>query len=348
MLKAIEKEIAIQRNFLEGEKIETVYFGGGTPSLLNSDEINRITEQIQHLYNADNLIEVTLETNPDDLSSQKIASLKQTLVNRFSIGVQSFFNEDLLWMNRAHHAKDAESAIKASQDAGFENLTVDLIYGYPLLNEDKWSYNINRVIDMDIPHVSCYSMTVEPKTALASLIKRGIEKNIDDTESSEQFLYLSSRLQENGFEHYEISNFARNKRYSIHNTNYWRGVKYLGIGPSAHSFDGKNRQWNIANNAKYIQSLTNGVIPAEQEILSSKDRVNEYIMTSLRTMWGLDIKKIEAEFTKYKPGIIKNLSKFFEKNWVVQKDNHVTLTVSGKLYADYIASELFIEDEFQE
>jgi len=346
MLKAIEKEIAIQQDFLGEEKIETVYFGGGTPSLLNSDEINRITEQIQHLYNADNLIEVTLETNPDDLSSQKIASLKQTLVNRFSIGIQSFFNEDLLWMNRAHHAKDAEFAIKASQDAGFENLTIDLIYGYPLLNEDKWNYNISRVIDMNIPHVSCYSMTVEPKTALASFIKKGTEKNMDDTESSEQFLYLSSRLQESGFEHYEISNFARNNRYSIHNTNYWKGVKYLGIGPSAHSFDGKNRQWNIANNAKYIQSLTNGVIPAEQEILSSKDRINEYIMTSLRTMWGLDLNKIEAEFAKYQPVIIKNLSKFFEKNWVTQKDNHVILTVSGKLYADYIASELFIEDEF--
>ncbi|ADY53071.1 oxygen-independent coproporphyrinogen III oxidase [Pseudopedobacter saltans DSM 12145] len=346
MLKAINREILLQKNFLQNEKIETIYFGGGTPSLLTSDEINKITEQIQRYYIADELVEVTLETNPDDLSSQKIAALKHTPVNRFSIGIQSFFNEDLKWMNRAHQAKEAEFAIKASQDAGFENLTVDLIYGYPLLTKEKWDLNINQVLAMDIPHVSCYSMTVEPKTALASFIKKGIDKNMDDTKSAEQFLHLSAKLQENGFEHYEISNFAKGNKYSVHNTNYWRGVKYLGIGPSAHSFDGKDRQWNIANNALYMQSLGKDNIPAEKEFLSPKDRVNEYIMTALRTMWGLDLNKINSDFPVFKAEISKNMNQFFEKDWIEEKDNHIILTTKGKLYADHIAAELFIEDGF--
>lgn len=346
MLKAIEKEIVMQRDFLHGEKIDTVYFGGGTPSLLSSDEINRIIEKIQRHYQADHLREVTLETNPDDLSLQKINALKQTPINRFSIGIQSFFDEDLKWMNRAHQAKEAEFAVKASQDAGFENITVDLIYGYPLLSQEKWSYNINQVIAMDIPHVSCYSMTVEPKTALASFIRKGIDKNMDDEKSAEQFLYLSDRLQKSGFEHYEISNFAKGNQYSIHNTNYWKGVKYIGIGPSAHSFDGKNRQWNLANNALYIQALTEEKIPAEKELLTPKDRINEYIMTALRTMWGLDLNKITNDFPEYNESIVRNMIPFFEQDWIEKKDNHVTLTAQGKLYADHIAAELFIEDEF--
>ena len=346
MLAAIQKEISLQRYFFDGEKIETIYFGGGTPSLLNAEDINSIIDEITKYYDCSNLREVTLEANPDDLSVQKISFLKQTPINRFSIGIQSFFDEDLLWMNRAHLGKEAESAVKASQDAGFENITVDLIYGFPLLSNEKWKRNIKQVLEMQIPHISCYSMTVEPQTALASFIKKGKDKPMDDTKSVEQFLFLSQSLQENGFEHYEISNFAKDNKYSIHNTNYWKGIKYLGIGPSSHSFDGENRQWNVANNVKYMQSLAKGIIPSEKERLSTKDRINEYLMTSLRTMWGIDLKKMEKDFGAYYDAIYRGMEPFFGKGWVEQHDNRVILTTKGKLYADYIAAELFIEDEF--
>lgn len=347
MLDAVNKEIEIQRSFFDNEKIETIYFGGGTPSLLSIDEINRITDTIhQHFSVAEN-IEVTLETNPDDLSAQHIKNLKQTIINRFSIGIQSFFDEDLKWMNRAHKSSQAEFAVKASQDAGFENITADLIYGYPILSDKKWNHNIQRLIDFKIPHISCYSMTVEPQTALASFINKGNQKPMDEAQSARQFLQLIKKLTSNGFEHYEISNFALSKQYSKHNTNYWKGIKYLGIGPSAHSFNGKNRQWNIANNALYIAELLKNKIPAEQETLSNKDLVNEYIMTSLRTCWGLNLEKVKADFNQAISEIIaKQATSFCQKNWLENKNDTLLLTTEGKLYADHIAAELFIEDEF--
>lgn len=346
MLDALLKEIDLQKNFLENECIETIYFGGGTPSVLSADEINRIIDRITSVNKQIALKEVTLETNPDDLSSEKIRALRSTPVNRFSIGIQSFFDEDLKWMNRAHNSKEAEFCIKGSQDAGFENLTIDLIYGYPLLSEQKWLSNINRSIGMGIPHISCYSMTVEPKTALASFIRKGEQPKMDDEQSAQHFLTLTSQLQNAGFEHYEISNFAKDAQYSMHNTNYWKGVKYLGIGPSAHSFDGCTRQWNIANNAHYITALSKGEIPAEKEILTNRERVNEYIMTSLRTMWGIQISKLEKEFSHVYPEIIKYTQQFIDKGWVNKTEKSICLTTEGKLYADYISSELFIEDEF--
>jgi oxygen-independent coproporphyrinogen-3 oxidase len=341
MVQALIREIVLQKNYLNGETIETIYFGGGTPSLLNAGEISRIIDTITSLHTVSADAEITLEANPDDLHQQAVQALRQTPVNRFSIGIQSFFDEDLLWMNRAHRSDEAESAVMRAQDAGFEQITVDLIYGYPLLTGARWQQNINKVFSLDVPHVSAYSLTVEPRTALATFIKNKKQPPVNDQQSAEQFLSLMDAMQLKGFEHYEISNFSKPGRYSRHNTNYWRGVKYLGIGPSAHSFNGDTRQWNIPNNAKYLAELAIGAIPAETEILTEENRLNEYIMTSLRTMWGLDLQKLEAIAAGTKPILLKEANPFFDKGWLYRDGDILTLTQSGKLYADHVAGELF-------
>jgi oxygen-independent coproporphyrinogen-3 oxidase len=341
LLKALTREISLQKDYLQGETIETIYFGGGTPSLLRGEEINTIIGAITQTHTVTSNAEITLETNPDDLDQNKIKALRQTPVNRFSMGVQSFFDDDLKWMNRAHRSGEAESSVKRAQDAGFENITVDLIYGYPLLTDQKWKANMEKVFALDVPHVSAYSMTVEPRTALASFIKKQQQPPMNEEQSAEQFMQLMDAMQAHGFEHYEISNFCKPGNYSRHNTNYWKGVKYLGIGPSAHSYNGEARQWNIANNAKYIQSINQNTIPAEKEVLSETDRLNEYIMTSLRTMWGLDLDKLNGIAAGSSPELLKSAREFFERQWTRQEENKIHLTQTGKLYADHIASELF-------
>ena len=348
MLQSIIKEIGLQQNYLGSQTIETVYFGGGTPSLLTGDEVSRIIEAIQTQYDLSKTPEVTLEANPDDLNLQKLREFRNTSINRFSIGVQSFFDEDLKWMNRAHQANEAESAIKRAQDFGFENITIDLIYGFPLLTDQKWGENIQKAVQFQIPHISSYSMTVEPKTALANFINTEKQKPLDDAQSAAQFQILMAELAANGFEHYEISNFAKPNHHSKHNTNYWKGVHYLGIGPSAHSFNGESRQWNIANNAKYLAELAIKKIPFEMELLSLNDRFNEYIMTSLRTMWGIDLRKVANDFDpQIKDKLLAAADEYLSKNWLAFADEKLILTREGKLYADLIASELFItEHEF--
>ena len=341
LIAALIREIKLQKNYLTGETIETVYFGGGTPSVLNADEINVLLNAITSLYAVSANAEITLEANPDDLSKEKLQALRQTDINRLSIGIQSFFDDDLAWMNRAHRANEAESSVKRAQDTGFENLTADLIYGYPLLTDQKWKSNLEKIFALDIPHVSSYSMTVEPRTALASFIKTKKQAPMDEQQSAEQFILLMGAMQTRGFEHYEISNFCKPGQYSRHNSNYWKGVKYLGIGPSAHSYNGDTRQWNIANNAKYIASLEKSEIPAETETLSETNRLNEYIMTSLRTMWGLELKKLEEIARGSSTVLGKSAVKFLEKEWITQKENTIFLTNPGKLYADHIASSLF-------
>ena len=341
LLSALNKEISLQKNYLGGETIETIYFGGGTPSLLNSGEINAIIDAIAKLHSISSAAEITLETNPDDLDKKQVQAIKGTAVNRFSIGIQSFFDEDLKWMNRAHQAEDAESSVKRAQDAGFENITVDLIYGYPLLTDAKWKSNIYRVFELDVPHVSAYSMTVEPRTALAAFIKKKTEPALNDEQSASQFLNLMDAMDQQGFEHYEISNFCKPGSYSRHNTNYWKGVKYLGIGPSAHSYNSETRQWNISNNAKYIKSIFELKIPAETEILSETDKLNEYIMTSLRTQWGLDLQKLNTISAGASTQVLRSAEEFFAKEWLRRENEVVYLSQSGKLYADHIASELF-------
>jgi oxygen-independent coproporphyrinogen-3 oxidase len=341
LLQSILKEIRLQKNYLDNETIDTIYFGGGTPSLLSADEINLLIGTITGLHTVSANAEITLEANPDDLDKAKLTSLKQTEINRLSIGIQSFFDDDLEWMNRVHRSKEAEASVKRAQDTGFENITVDLIYGYPLLNDAKWKHNLKKVFELDVPHVSSYSMTVEPKTALASFIKKKKQPAMDDQQSAEQFILLMDAMQSQGFEHYEISNFCKPGHYSRHNSNYWKGVKYLGIGPSAHSYNGETRQWNVANNAKYIQVLETSKIPAETELLTETDRLNEYIMTSLRTMWGLDLNKLNLIAAGSGALLLKAAERFFDNYWIVQKDDIIYLTQIGKLYADNIASGLF-------
>jgi oxygen-independent coproporphyrinogen-3 oxidase len=343
MLNALRSEIILRKNYLDKEKIETIYFGGGTPSLLSANELQILIGQITDQFEVTSNAEITLEANPDDLNPQYVKEIKNTLINRFSIGVQSFFEEDLKWMNRAHTASEAQSAIKRVQDAGFENITADLIYGFPLLSNEKWEFNIQQLIEYLVPHISSYSITVEPKTALAAFINKGKQAIMDEGQSASQFLMLIDHLTESGFEHYEISNFAKPGMHSRHNSNYWDGVNYLGIGPSAHSFNGKSRQWNISNNSKYINEIGQKKIPAETELLSTENRINEYIMTSLRTSKGMNLQSIEKNFgSDYSNEIYNGLEPFLEKEWININEQLVTLTREGKLFADHIASELFL------
>lgn len=343
MLQALIKEIQLQKNYLNSETIETIYFGGGTPSVLEPDKINLLIDTITRLHTVASDAEITLEANPDDLGKAKVQALRQTPVNRFSIGIQSFFDEDLAWMNRVHRANEAEAAVKRAQDTGFENITVDLIYGYPLLTDQKWEHNLNTVFDLSVPHISSYSMMVEPDTALASFINKKKQPPMNEQQSAEQFNVLMEAMQANGFEHYEISNFCKPGHYSRHNSNYWKGAKYLGIGPSAHSYNGEARQWNVANNAKYIQSIIKNNIPAETEILTETDRLNEYIMTSLRTMWGLNLDKLNTIAAASAKVLLTAANEYFDREWIIQKENTIYLTPTGKLYADQVAAGLFFQ-----
>ncbi|MDB5149450.1 MAG: hemW [Mucilaginibacter sp.] len=341
MLHALITEIKLQKGYLNGETIETIYFGGGTPSVLDGDEISRIINTITELHTVSSTAEITLEANPDDLKPKKLKALKQTPVNRFSIGIQSFFDEDLVWMNRVHRGQEAEASVKRAQDAGFENITVDLIYGYPMLSDTKWKQNLDKVFELNVPHVSTYSMTVEPQTALAAFISKKKQPPMNEQQSAEQFVVLMDAMRDHGFEHYEISNFCKPGQYSRHNSNYWKGVKYLGIGPSAHSYNGDARQWNVANNAKYMQSLETGKLSAETEELTEENRLNEYIMTSLRTIWGLELAKLNQIAKGASDELLKAAAEYFDREWITQKDNVIYLSATGKLYADNIAAGLF-------
>ncbi|MEX8545955.1 MAG: radical SAM family heme chaperone HemW [Mucilaginibacter sp.] len=342
LLQALRQEIYLQKGYLENETVETVYFGGGTPSVLETSEINALLETVFTNFSVKADAEITLEANPDDLNPQKILSLKQTPINRFSIGVQSFFDEDLVWMNRAHRGNEAFYAIKEAQDAGFHNITMDLIYGYPLLTDEKWQYNLQKFFELQIPHLSAYSMTVEPRTALASFISKKKQPEMNDDQSAAQFEFLMQEAEKHGFEHYEISNFSLPGHHSRHNSNYWEGVKYLGIGPSAHSFNGKTRQWNVASNQQYLAAIRQNNIPFTLENLSQEDRLNEYIMTALRTSKGLNLIKADGIIAGASTQILMAANPFLEKNWLAKTGQNLTLTLAGKLYADYIAAQLFI------
>jgi oxygen-independent coproporphyrinogen-3 oxidase len=344
MVRALRSELILKKDYVGTEQIETIYFGGGTPSVLSADELGMLIHEITEYYPVSASPEITLEANPDDLSPQKVKELRQIPVNRFSLGIQSFFEEDLKWMNRAHNAAEAHGSIKRVQDAGFENITADLIYGFPLLSDEKWEYNVRQLIELQIPHISSYAMTVEPATALAAHIKQGVQKPMNESQSASQFMMLMEELAVAGFEHYEISNFAKPGWHSKHNSNYWEGISYIGIGPSAHSYNGESRQWNVSNNMKYISALEGNKIPFEIEHLTMANRINEYIMTSLRTSKGMDLNLISQRFhNDYNSQILESLDPFFEKEWVIINDRKVTLSKQGKLFADHIASELFVE-----
>ncbi|MEH3113981.1 radical SAM family heme chaperone HemW [Pedobacter terrae] len=342
MVEAICKEIKMKKDRIT-EQVGSIYFGGGTPSILSTVALQKIFDTINHTFSVSSGAEITIETNPDDLTAQKLKELKQLPVNRFSVGIQSFYDEDLIWMNRAHQAREAEDCIKRSQDAGFENLTLDLIYGYPLLTDQKWQTNIQKAIALEVPHISAYALTVEPRTALAHAIKNKKQAPVNDNQSALQFIILMQNLVNAGFEHYEISNFAKPGHYAVHNTNYWKGADYIGIGPSAHGFNGQNRHMNPANNALYMETLGHNKLPEMVEELSLNDKFNEYIMTSLRTMWGTDLQKINTDFGKdFLEETKHNLKNFEDKDWLVIDGDHICLSQNGKLFADHIASELFI------
>jgi len=298
LIQAINKELEIRKDEIS-TPLETIYFGGGTPSILSEIELESIFETIYKNYSTKNLKEITLEANPDDLNKEKLNFLKSTPINRFSIGVQSFFEEDLKLMNRAHNAQEAETSIKLAQDFGFENITIDLIYGSTTTTNEMWKQNLQKAIELNVPHISSYALTVEEKTILDHQIKKGITKPVDEDRQNEQFQLLVDTLTSNDFIQYEISNFGKEEYFSLHNSNYWKGIHYLGIGPSAHSYNGKTRAWNIANNSKYIQTINENKLPQEIEVLNEVEQFNEMIMIGLRTIYGIDLNRINSEVSTF-------------------------------------------------
>lgn len=345
LLDCIVRELKMQKHFLGKEIVDTIYFGGGTPSILNYDELNKVIGIIYSLYNVSNNAEITLEANPDDLPITYLRDIKTLGINRLSIGIQSFFNDDLEWMNRRHDGNQAVNCIKDSKKAGFKNVNIDLIYGLPGLTETKWQENLQIAFKNDIQHLSAYHLTLESKTVYAHKIKKGIMDEPDENTGIKHFQILMDRADREGFLHYEISNFCLPGFISQHNTSYWFHKPYLGIGPSANSFNGNSRQWNVSNNTLYIKSIKEHTIPCNFENLGLKEKYNEYILTSLRTMWGADLRLIENKFGRnFSNLFIKEATTFINSGKLKRDGKHFKLTANGKLFADGIISQLFIAD----
>jgi len=342
LVECLIKEIELRKSDTN-QTIDTIYFGGGTPSILSVLQIENIVKEIYHNYTVNTAAEITLESNPDDITEDKLQQWKSIGINRLSIGIQSFREDDLLWMNRAHNAQQAYDCIKLAQEYSFHNITIDLIYGVPNLSNEQWIENIHTALSLNIPHLSCYALTIEPKTALDKLIKLHKKEPVDADKQAEQFIILMNELQVAGFEHYEISNYAIPGFRSKHNSSYWQGIHYIGIGPSAHSYNGTSRQWNIANNALYIQSINNNMLPSEIEMLTMDEQYNEFVMTSLRTIEGINLNKLESKFGSDKLTYTQQeIIKWINSGHVIVINNHIILTQTGKLMADGIASDMFI------
>ena len=344
MLSAIKKEIQLRHKELENKTLKSLYFGGGTPSVLSVDEIKSLIDEIQNYFSFDEKIEITLESNPDDLNKNFLEELSQTEINRLSIGTQSFFDEDLKLMNRAHNASEAESSIKRAQDFGLVNISIDLIYGSPTSNFEIWKDNLSKTIELQVPHVSSYALTVEPKTALEKWIENGKIRSPEETEQNQEFYYMKDFLKDNGFDHYEISNFGKSGFHSKHNSAYWKSEPYLGIGPSAHSYNGHlERSWNIANNPIYIKNLNQNILPIEKEILTEKDRFNEMIMIGLRTIWGVDLNRINQNFSSEVIDYLNQEIKSKIESGILEiENNYLKIPEKHWFLADGIASDLFI------
>ena len=339
---ALLMEIELRKSVFENQSIESIYLGGGTPSLLNASELTLIFEKLASSFSISPDAEITLEANPDDLTFEKIQELKSTPVNRLSIGIQSFRDADLKFMNRAHTSSEALSSINMCKEAGFTNLTIDLIYGTPGMDENAWLENLQIAFKLNIPHISSYALTVEEKTALHYQILANKTPELDEQQSALQFEILMAEMKNNGYEQYEISNFCKPNSYSRHNSSYWKKDNYLGLGPSAHSFLGDKRLWNVSNNGKYIKSLEKGILPLQEECLTVRDRYNEYVMTSLRTKWGCSLQVIETDFSLEFANYFKEEIKSYVVQGYVNLEMEVYyLTESGKLLADRIASDLF-------
>ena len=328
------------------ENIGTIYFGGGTPSLLTISEIKKLLASVYEKYDVAGNAEITLEANPDDITEERLLEWKSAGINRLSIGIQSFKDKDLRWMNRAHNAEQSLSCIQQVKNAGYDNFSVDLIYGTPTLSDSDWLKNLETVIDLDVPHLSCYSLTVEDKTPLQKMIALKKAEDVDPGKQAAQFLLLMDRLDDAGYEHYEISNFARPGYRSRHNSSYWSGEFYIGIGPSAHSFDGTTRCWNLNNNALYIASLQKNIIPFEEERLTKIQQLNEYIMTALRTAEGIDLYHVKEKFGENKGDKLQAAAGRHISNHNIKSAGHrLVLTKEGKLFADGIAASLFFEEK---
>lgn len=345
MIEALLKEMEIRQDYLPPNMpIETIYLGGGTPSILSTDDLQRIFEQINRLFTLQNNPEITLEANPDDLTTQKLQQLAQlTPINRLSIGIQSFHDSDLAFMRRAHNAQQALAALKDAQQIGFTNLNIDLIYGLPTAAQNgNWESNLAQTFELKIPHLSAYCLTAEPKTLLAHLIRKG-DVQLDEAQAAEQYNLLCQTTADNGFLHYEISNFARPDFLAQHNSAYWKQKPYLGIGPSAHSYNLTSRQWNVANNPQYIRAIRQNCLPAEVETLTPNQAFNEYLMTGFRTFWGCDLSKISELFGHEKQIYLQtNVQKYIDKGLIAQQDNKLVLLPAAHFLADGIVSDLMI------
>lgn len=340
MVNAIIKEIDLRHSYLKEKEIESIYFGGGTPSLLTAKELESIFERLSKYFSWDKNAEITIEANPDDINKEALSDWKKIGINRLSIGLQSFNDEELKWFNRAHNARQSLSSVKMAQDEGFNNITIDLIYGSKFQTLSSWEKTLQKAIDLNTQHISAYNLTIENKTALGVNHAKGNEPAVNEDLSSQQFLMLTDNLQNAGFIQYEISNFAKPNFFAKHNSNYWLQKNYLGLGASAHSFDGISRQWNVKNNSLYIKALNENLNFFEREELSVQNRYNEYVLTRLRTIWGCDIKEIEKLFGKtVREHFVKAVSN--EKE-IQEKNGIYFLTELGKLRADGIAADLFI------
>ncbi|HEY0433269.1 MAG TPA: radical SAM family heme chaperone HemW [Chitinophagaceae bacterium] len=341
VVQALLGEARLQASFLGGNPVNTIYLGGGTPSLLNEQELERILAAIADNFPVSPGAEITLEANPDDLDAGKLANWRALGVNRLSLGIQSFFDEDLRWMNRAHTAQQSEEALVLAL-AVFDNVTIDLIYGSPNLSDEHWRTNVNKAVSSGVPHLSCYALTMEPRTPLARAVRAGSVQAPSADDQSRQFLLLMEWLGAAGYEHYEISNFAKPGMRSRHNSAYWSGEHYLGLGPSAHSFNGASRQWNISNNAEYIRGIAENKLPRELETLTAVQKANEYVMTSLRTIEGLDLARFDAEQSSR---LIKDAGQYVNRGLADMHEGRIKLTNEGKLFADGIAAALFFDEQ---
>ena len=342
MVLALAKELELRKNESQNGTIETIYFGGGTPSVLTIDDIRFLIDTVYKQYQVVENPEITLEANPDDLDEETILQYANSPINRLSIGVQSFFEDDLQLMNRAHNSAEAKKCLEFATQH-FDNISIDLIYGMPNMSNEKWLQNIETALSFNIPHISSYALTVEPKTALHKMIKSGSIPTLDDDLAQQHFHILIDKLEEKGFVHYELSNFGQPNYFSKNNTAYWLGKKYIGIGPSAHSYNGESRSWNIANNSLYLKEIAENKLPSETETLSKTDQYNEYIMTGLRTIWGVSLERIETEFgTKYLDYLQQQAEKFISDNLLEIEINILKTTKKGKFLSDGIASDLFL------
>ena len=345
MVDALIRELTLRVDYLPQRQLDSVYLGGGTPSLLSAADLQRLFAAVHQYYQITPEAEITLEANPDDLNAEVLAQLADSPINRLSIGIQSFSEADLRYMNRAHNATEAHRCIELAQAAGFTDLTIDLIYGSPTTSDAQWAQNLDTALAFGIPHLSCYALTVEPNTALDHFIRKGKAAPVEEDKAARHFEHLQDITAAAGYLHYEISNFALPDRFARHNTAYWQGVPYLGIGPSAHSFDGQSRQWNRAHNAQYLQALARDEVPFEREELSIPQRYNEYLLTGLRTMWGVQLDKITQLGTDYREHFLRQCQTFLTEGLLLETAGAYRLSAAGKLLADRIALALFWEED---